>query len=145
MKWFAVQAVLLSAAVRDENSAAPSASLLIWLDHIFFPKQRQPDDPIQFRIDGQHAFQKVIAVNSPIMNRRIPGIDDSAFSIFDTFSVDEITAFFVRQGSDLPDQHVDHSFGLSSFSFIVIWLCVRSYSQEGVRCRSAFGSCFAMA
>ena len=109
MKWFAVQAILLSAAVGDESSAAPGAGSLIRPDHIFFTKQLRPDDLIQFRIDGQHAFQKVIAVNSPIMNRRIPGIDDSAFSIFDTFSVDEITAFFVRQGSDLPDQHVVHS------------------------------------
>jgi len=110
MKWFAVQAVLLSAAVGDENSAAPSASLLIWLDHLFFPKQLQPDDPIQFRIDGQHAFQKVITVNSSVMNRRIPGIDDSALFGFDTFPVDVIAAFPVRQGSDLPDQHVVHSF-----------------------------------
>ena len=68
MKGFAVQAVLLSAAVGDENSAAPGAGLLVRPDHIFFPKQLRPYDPIQFRIDGHHAFKKVITVNSSIMN-----------------------------------------------------------------------------
>ena len=66
MKWFAVQAVLLSAAVGDESSAASGAGSLIRTNHIFFPKQLCPEDPIQIRIDGQHAFQKIIAVNSSI-------------------------------------------------------------------------------
>ena len=118
MKRFAVQTVLLSAAIGDESSAAPGACSLIRPDHIFFPKQLCPDDPIQFRIDGQNTFQKVIAINSSIVNRRIPGIDDSTLFIFDTFSVDEITAFFVCQGSDLPDQHVVHSLS-PRFSFSI--------------------------
>ena len=134
MKWFAVRAVLLSAAVGDESSSAPGAGSLIRPDHIFFPKQLCPDNPIHFRIDGQHAFQKVIAVNSPVMNRRIAGIDDSALLIFNTFSVDEITAFFVRQGSDLPDQHIVHSLDLLVFFHLFIVLCdpaVRPITQSG--------------
>ena len=118
MKWFAVRAVLLSAAVGDECSAAPGTCFLIRTNHIFFTKQLRPDDLIQFRIDGQNAFKIVITVNSSIMNRRIPGIDDSALFSFDTFPVDEITAFFVRQGSDLPDQHVVHSLS-PRFSFSI--------------------------
>ena len=51
-----VRAVLLSAAVGHETTAAPSAGSFIWPDHIFFPKQLRPDDPSQFRIDGQNAF-----------------------------------------------------------------------------------------
>ncbi len=109
MKWFAVQAVLLPATVGNKCSATPGAGSHIRSDRILFPEQFCPNDPIQFRIDGQHAFQIVITVNSSVMNRRIPGIDDSALSIFDTFSVDLIAAFPVRQGSDLPDQHVVHS------------------------------------
>mgnify|MGYP006890067934 CR=1 FL=1 len=116
MKRFAVWAILLTAAVRDESAAAPGAGLLVRPDHIFFPKQFYPDDPIQFRVDGQHAFQKIIAVNSPVMNRRISWIDDSARSIFNAFFVDEITAFFVPQSSDLPNQHVVHSLS-PRFSF----------------------------
>ena len=116
MKRFAVQAVLLSAAVGNENSTAPSTGFLIQPDHIFFPKQLRPDDPIQFRIDGQHAFQIVITVNCPIMNLRISGIDGRALSSFDTFPIDVIAAFPVRQGSDLPDQHVVHSLS-PRFSF----------------------------
>jgi len=109
MKRFAVQAVLLSSAVGDECSAAPGAGFLVRPDHFFFLKQLCPDDPIQFRIDRQNAFQKVITVNSPVMNRRIPGIDNSTLSIFDTFPIDVIAAFPVRYGPDLPDQHVVHS------------------------------------
>ena len=109
MKWFAVWTVLLSAAVGGESTSAPSTCFLIRTNHIFFTKQLQPDDPIQFWIDGQHAFQKIIAVDSSIVNRRISGIDDRALAIFDTFPVDVIAAFPVRQGSDLPDQHVVHS------------------------------------
>jgi len=108
MKWFAVQAVLLSAAVGDESSAASGAGSLIRTNHIFFPKQLCPEDPIQIRIDGQHTFQKIIAVDSSIMNRRIPRIDDGTISIFDTFSIDVIAAFLVCQGPDLPDQHIVH-------------------------------------
>ena len=68
MKRFTVRAVLLSAAVGHETTAAPSAGSFIWPDHIFFPKQLRPDDPIQYRIDGQHAFQKIIAGNDSIVN-----------------------------------------------------------------------------
>ena len=68
MKWFTVLAVLLSVAVGHETTATPSAGSFIWPDHIFFPKQLCPDDPSQFRIDGQNAFQKVITGNSSIVN-----------------------------------------------------------------------------
>ena len=51
---------------RDKYSTAPGAGLFVRPNHIFFPKQLCPDDPIQIRIDGQHAFQKIIAVNSSI-------------------------------------------------------------------------------
>ena len=116
MKWFAVQAVLLPATVGNECSATPGAGSHIRSDRIFFPEQFCPNDPIQFRIDGQHAFQKIIAVNSPVMNRRISWIDDSALSIFDTLPINVIAAFPVRQGSDLPDHHVVHSLS-PRFSF----------------------------
>ena len=103
MKRFTVRAVLLSSAVGNEYSAAPGAGSLAGRNYIFFPKQFCPDDPIQFRIDGQHAFQKIIAVNSAIVNRRIPGIDDGALFILNTFSTDVIAAFSMRQSSDIPD------------------------------------------
>ena len=148
MEWFAVRAVLLSAAVGDESSSAPGAGSLIRPDHIFFPKQLCPDNPIHFRIDGQHAFQKVIAVNSSIMNRRISGIDDIALSIFNTFPIDVIAAFFVCQGSDLPGHHIVHSVGLLVFFHLFIVICdpaVCPITQQEETYRSAFGSCFATA
>ncbi len=103
MKRFAVRAVLLSSAVGNECSASPGACSLMRTDHIFFPKQLRPNDPIQFRIDGQNAFQKVIAVDSSIMNRRIPRIDDGALFILNTFPTDVVAAFSMRQSSDFPD------------------------------------------
>jgi hypothetical protein len=103
VKRFAVRAVSLSTAVGDESSSAPGAGSFIRPGHIFFPKQFCPDDPIQFRIDGQHAFQKIIAVNSAVVNRRIAGIDDGALSILNTFPTDVIAAFSMRQSSDIPD------------------------------------------
>ena len=135
MERFAVQAILLSAAVGDESATAPGAGFLIRTDHIFFPKQLCPDDPIHFWIDGQHAFQIVITVNSPVMNRRILWIDDSTLSVFDTFSVDVIAAFPMRQCSDLPDHHVVHSLGLLVLFCLFTMICdpaVRPITQQEV-------------
>ena len=97
---FAMRTVLLPAAARHKGRTAADTGSLIRTDHVFFPKQLTPNDPVQFRIDGQYAFQKVIAVDGSVVNRRIPGIDDSTVSMVNAFAVNVIAAFLVRQGSD---------------------------------------------
>ena len=123
-----MRTILLSAAARHKGCTAADTGSLIRTDHVFFPKQLRPNDPVQFRIDGQYTFQKVIAVDGSIVNRRIPGIDDSTVTMVNTFSVDVIAAFLVRQGSDLTDHLSLHIFYFESRLFSL--LCFRRVSEH---------------
>ena len=65
---FAMRTILLSAAAWHKGCTAADTGSVIRTDHVFLTKQLTPNDPVQFRIDGQYAFQKVITVDSSIVN-----------------------------------------------------------------------------
>ena len=111
---FAAGAILLPTAAWHKRCSAAGASFLIRANHVFLAKQLCPNGAIQFRADRQNAFQKVIAIDSSIVNARIPGIDDNAAAMKNTCTVDIVAAFFVRQCSDLRDQLLLHIFFSSS-------------------------------
>ena len=113
-----MRTILLSAAAWHKGCTAADTGSVIRTDHVFFSKQLTPNDPVQFRIDGQYAFQKVIAVDGSIVNRRIPGIDDSTVSMVNAFAVDVIAAFPVSQGSDLTDHLSLHIFSFEVGCFL---------------------------
>ena len=98
MARFAMRTVSLPAAAWNISCTTADTGSVIRTDHVFFPKQLTPNDPVQFRINGQHAFQEVITVDCSIVDRRIPGIDDSAAAVVNTFSVDVIAAFLCAPG-----------------------------------------------
>jgi len=68
MARFAMRTILLSAAAWHKGCTAADTGSVIRTDHVFFPKQLTPNDPVQFRSDGQYTFQKVIAVDSSFVN-----------------------------------------------------------------------------
>lgn len=93
-----MRTVLLSAAAWHEGASAPNAGFFLRTGHAFFPKQFRPDDPVQIPVERQDAFQKVIAVNSAVVDRRIPGIDDRAVRLKDAFPIDTIAALETPAG-----------------------------------------------
>ena len=77
MERFALGAILLPAAVGQERLSAPDAILPYGAFHFFIPKQFSPHDPVQFRVDRQDTFQKIVTADGSIMNGRKTGIDYS--------------------------------------------------------------------
>ena len=77
MKRFALRAILLSAAAGQERLPAPDAILPYRAFHFFIPKQFSPHDPVQFWVNGQNTFQKIVAADGSVMNGRKTGNDYS--------------------------------------------------------------------
>ena len=77
MERFASGAILLPAAVGQERLPAPDAILPCGTFHFLILEQLSPHDSVQFRVDRQDTFQKIVTADGSVMNGRKRGIDYS--------------------------------------------------------------------